>query len=169
MNGLSYRLFIKHTNANKDCYRDSLYRQYIKAWEREKRDCTADAVVRFYARACSNRNKVVYLIQKLVGEGASVWVYGASTKGNFILQWYGLDNSLIDGAADRSPEKHGLYTVGTGIPIWSEEKGRKFADYFLVLPYAFIDEFVEREKEWLANGGKFIVPLPELRLIPDVS
>ena len=113
-----------------------------------------------------NRIATYNYIMGLVQGGKTVWVYGASTKGNVILQYYGLDNTLITGASDRSPEKWGKYTVGTMIPIVSEEEAREAdPDYFLVLPYAFIDEFVEREAEWRRKGGKFIVPLPELHVI----
>jgi len=72
---------------------------------------------------------------------------------------------LIEGAADKSPEKWGKYTVGTFIPIISEEKARKEADYFLVLPWAFFKTFYKREKNWLKGGGRFIVPLPSFRVV----
>jgi hypothetical protein len=94
-----------------------------------------------------------------------VYVYGASTKGNTILQYYGLTHEWISGAAERSPEKFGTYTVGTLIPIVPEEEARKEADYFLVLPWAFLNEFLRRESDWRAAGGKFIVPLPEVRVL----
>lgn len=96
----------------------------------------------------------------------TVWVYGASTKGNTILQYYELDYPLIQGAAEKSQEKWGRETVGTRIPIYSEEEARKACpNYFLVLPYAFIDEFIQRERQWLEGGGKFIVPIPKMRII----
>ncbi len=120
----------------------------------------------FFDRLEKNKRKVVEFIEDVVAEGKTVWVYGASTKGNVILQYYGLDCRLITGAADRSPEKWGRVTVGTNIPIYSEEEVRKTnPDYFLVLPYTFIDEFVERESKFLSRGGHFIVPLPEMRII----
>ena len=85
---------------------------------------------------------------------------------NVILQYYGLDHTLIEAAAERSPAKWGKYTVGSMIPCVSEEKARKAQpDYFLVLPYAFFDEFYEREHEWREKGGKFIVPLPEFKVV----
>ena len=100
-----------------------------------------------------------------MNKGKEVYVYGASTKGNTILQYYGLDSKLIKGAADKSPEKWGKYTVGTWIPIVSEAEAREKADYFLVLPWAFFNTFYEREKKWLERGGKFIVPLPRFRVV----
>ena len=93
-------------------------------------------------------------------------MYGASTKGNTILQYYGLDSTVITAASERSPEKWGKYTVGTWIPIVSEAEARQAdPDYFLVLPWAFFDEFYDREKPWREKGGKFIVPLPEFRVV----
>ena len=83
-----------------------------------------------------------------------------------ILQYYGLDHTLIEAAAERSQSKWGKYTVGTMIPCVSEDYARKAQpDYFLVLPYAFFDEFYEREKDWRNKGGKFIVPLPDFRVV----
>ena len=93
-------------------------------------------------------------------------MYGASTKGNTILQFVGIDDSLIECAADRNPDKWGSETIGTHIPIVSEQESReRKPDYYLVLPWHFLDEFVEREAEYLRGGGKLIVPLPELRVV----
>jgi len=85
-----------------------------------------------------------------------------------ILQYYGLDDRHIKGAADRNPAKWGKYTL-TDIPIVSEDEGRANADVFLVLPYGFLDEFVRREADWLKRGGEFVVPLPEFRVIRSVK
>lgn len=119
----------------------------------------------FFRRIEENKKKCVGFIKQEVNKGKKVYVYGASTKGNTILQYYELTNEIIEGAADKSPEKWGRYTIGTWIPIMSEEEARKKADYFLILPYAFLGEFLEREKEWKSKGGKFIVPIPEFRVI----
>ena len=82
------------------------------------------------------------------------------------MQYYGLDHHLIPFASERSPWKWGKYTVGSMIPIYSEEEARqRKPDYFLVLPYAFFNEFYEREKEWREKGGKWIVPLPKFKIV----
>ena len=79
---------------------------------------------------------------------------------------FGLNETLIDGIAERSPYKFGLKTVGTNIPIYSEDEMRKIKpDYMLVLPWHFIDEFVRRESDYLNSGGKFIVPCPKFEVI----
>ena len=99
-------------------------------------------------------------------KGKVICGYGASTKGNTLLQLFNLDNTLIDCIAERSPYKYGLKTVGTNIPIVSEEEARnKNPDYFLILPWHFIGEFVKRESNFLNRGGKFIVPCPKFEII----
>ena len=112
------------------------------------------------------KEKTVSFIIQEKQKGKKIWGYGASTKGNTLLQYFGLDNTLIDGIADRSPYKHGLRTIGTNIPIFSEEDMRKEKpDYLLVLPWHFINEFKIREDEFLKSGGKFIVPCPKFEIL----
>jgi len=123
-------------------------------------------ILNFADRIAKNKEECVAFIKNEVGNGKTVYVYGASTKGNVILQYYGLDSNWIVAAADKSPEKWGRYTVGTGIPIISEEQARIDApDYFLVLPWAFFDEFYTREAKWRESGGKFILPIPDFKVI----
>ena len=120
----------------------------------------------FVERVNTIRDEVAKFINKEHTRGKKIYVYGASTKGNTLLQYFGLDNSVITAAAERNPDKWGKKTVGTNIPIISEEQARKEnPDYFLVLPWHFLSEFKERESEFLKNGGKFIVPLPEFEII----
>ena len=117
----------------------------------------------FYERLLTLRDEVREFIRTVRADGKTVWGYGASTKGNTLLQFFGIE---LDGIAERSPYKFGLRTVGTNIPIVSEEEMREAApDYLLVLPWHFISEFVKRESEFLAGGGKFIVPCPEFKVI----
>ena len=112
------------------------------------------------------REDVYSFIQKHVKEGKKIGVYGASTKGNVMLQYFDLDSSLIAFASERNPDKWGLVTAGTRIPIISEEQARSAGAWaFLVLPWHFMEEFREREKAYLFDGGKFIVPLPHFTLI----
>lgn len=152
VNGGSYRIFARH-------YRGTGIRFDEKF--------TAEDIKDFGRRLEDNRDRCVRFIREEVAKGKRVYVYGASTKGNVILQYYGLDHTLITAAAERSPEKWGKYTVGTWIPIVSEEEARRAKpDYFLVLPWAFFKEFYEREQDWRAGGGRFIVPLPNFRVVP---
>lgn len=171
VNGGSYRLYARHLSVNTKAYRSgkdlaSIRRGAAYLAEQEAGLDRAGPYRDFYERAVKNRDRCVEFIHNEVDAGKTVWVYGASTKGNVILQWYGLGADLIKGAADRSPEKWKRFTVGTDIRIESEAFAREInPDYFLVLPYAFLDEFTSREAEWRAGGGKFIVPLPEFKVV----
>ena len=105
------------------------------------------------------------LIKDIKAEGKTIYGYGASTKGNTLLQYFGLTANEITAIAERSPYKFGLKTIGTHIPIVSEEEMRAAKpDYLLVLPWHFIDEFLAREQEYLKAGGKMIVPCPEVKI-----
>ena len=149
INGGSYRIFARHLQQGSIDYPEESFEQELYA---------------FRDRLEQHRALCVAYIKSCVEAGKKVYAYGASTKGNVILQYYGLDDTLITGAADLNPVKWGKYTL-TDIPIVSEAEGRANAEVFLVLPYAFIDDFVQREQEWLASGGEFVVPLPEFRVI----
>ncbi len=152
VNGGSYRIYARHYKGTGITFEEK---------------CTLKDILAFVKRIEDNRKRCVDFIKDEVAKGKKVYVYGASTKGNAILQYYGLDHRLITAASERSPEKWGKYTVGSWIPIVSEEQARKDRpDYFLVLPWAFFDEFYAREKEWRLSGGKFIVPLPEFKVVP---
>lgn len=112
------------------------------------------------------KDQLTDFIRSETAHGKRVYVYGASTKGNTLLQYFALDRSLIHAAAERNQDKWGKKTVGTLIPIISEEQARaEQPDYFLVLPWHFLPEFIERERNFLQAGGKFIVPLPEFKVI----
>lgn len=112
------------------------------------------------------KKRTVEFIKSEKSRGKTIWGYGASTKGNTLLQWYGLDNTLIDAIAERNPAKYGKLTVGTNIPTKPEKEMRQAApDYLLILPWHFIAAFRDREKEYLQSGGKFIVPCPRFEVI----
>ena len=164
VNGGSYRLFAKKKGSQVSSENGEENIKKVKQDEANLQD--KQTYIDFFNRLEENKKACVDFIKQEVAKGKKVWVYGASTKGNTILQYYGLDNELIEAASERTPAKWGKYTIGTLIPIVSEEEARKAQpDYFLVLPYTFIKEFYEREKEWREKGGKFIVPLPEFKVL----
>jgi hypothetical protein len=106
------------------------------------------------------------LLSGLKAEGKRIHIYGASTKGNTILQFCGIDHTLIDVASERNPDKYGARTLGTNISIVSEEDSRNMKpDYYLVLPWHFKNEFLQREKAALEAGVGFIFPLPEIAIV----
>lgn len=173
VNGGSFRIFVRKNNADETTFATAPYRDVadyrvdsILAYEKTLKLNKVSTYKNFYKRILDLKNKTVNFIKKEKKKGKIIWGYGASTKGNTLLQWFGLDNSLIDGIAERSPVKYGLRTVGTNIPIFSEEEMRKSnPDYLLILPWHFISEFKEREKEFLNRGGKFILPCPRFQII----
>jgi NDP-4-keto-2,6-dideoxyhexose 3-C-methyltransferase len=112
------------------------------------------------------RDELSAFIRSEVVAGRRFHAYGASTKGNTILQYCGLNSSLIEAAADRNPEKWGAHTPATRIPIISEEASRAMKpDYYLALPWHFRDEFLSRETAFRAQGGKFVFPIPKLEIV----
>ena len=120
----------------------------------------------FVSRVKKNKLTTVKFIKSQIKKRKKIFLYGASTKGNTVLQYYGLNNKIIPYAAEKTPFKGGKYTIGSGIKIISEKDAKKLKpDFFFVTPWGFIKEFIKREKNWLNNGGKFIVPFPKMKLI----
>ena len=151
VNGGSFRIFCRKMNRTSIPYREKTTLKDIK---------------QFMYRVEQNKQKCLKFLKNAKKNGKNVFVYGASTKGNTLLQFYGINRKFIKYAAERSPEKWGKYTIQSGIKIISEEKARKLnPDYFLVFPYSFIKEFIKREKTWLKGGGKFVLPYPNFRVL----
>ena len=121
---------------------------------------------RFEERVFEHRADLKRLVRALKADGRKVLGYGASTKGNVLLQFCGLTEREIPVIAEMNPDKFGCYTPGTEIPIVSEAEARAMRpDYFLVLPWHFKDGILAREQEYLAAGGRMIFPLPEIEIV----
>jgi len=172
VNGGSFRAHIRNRSANEAVFGDATYRslaaERVRALrEQENKMGLGDTATytEFAMRVERVKADVVGFIKDQVARRRTVYVYGASTKGNTLLQYFGLDSSLITAAAERNPDKWGKETVGTHIPIISEDAARAAKpDYFLVLPWHFIDEFQARERDYLLGGGRLILPLPYFSL-----
>lgn len=120
----------------------------------------------FEERVFRHRDDLVRLIRSLIADGKKVVGYGASTKGNVLLQFCGFTEKDIHCIAEVNSDKFGSYTPGTLIPIMSESDVKAMKpDYMLVLPWHFRDSIVRREVEYLASGGKLIFPLPEIEIV----
>ena len=168
VNGGSFIVYVKHKSSKKLKISKEAKSRIAQLEKNEKKlRLSEKKTYQDFAKRVNGLKKMaVDFISGEVDAGKIVYVYGASTKGNTLLQFYGLDNRLIKFAAERNPDKFGKKTVGTLIPIISEEQARREnPDYFLVLPWHFVKEFVFREADYLKNRGKFIVPLPEFRII----
>jgi SAM-dependent methyltransferase len=154
------------------CHRDAPFaanEEAIAALQRRERDLKLDTdepFIDFRHRIEALRDGLVELVEREVAAGKRFYLYGASTKGNTLLQYYGLDHRHIVAAAERNPEKWGRCTPLTRIPIVSEEEARQAEpEYFLVLPWHFRAEFIEREAPYRRAGGKMIFPLPQLEVV----
>ncbi len=120
----------------------------------------------FEERVFRHRADLVRLLDDLVADGKKIIGYGASTKGNVVLQFCGITNKQVSAIAEVNPEKFGAFTPGTYIPIISEAEAHAMKpDYFLVLPWHFKDGILKREQEYLNRGGKMIFPFPEIEIV----
>lgn len=166
INGGSIRCYVTH--AGNSLLGTDADRKLIEETRQKEFDLELDTdkpYFEFNDRINKLKSELYGLLMTLKKEGKRIHIYGASTKGNTILQWCGIDNSIIDYAAERNPEKYGAMTLGTNIPIISEEESRAMnPHYYLVLPWHFKDEFVQREKETLERGIGLIFPLPKIEI-----
>lgn len=165
INGGSFQVFVKHIgNVPSPGAEERIHALRLKEFQAGLD--TAQPYVDFYRNIHANREELMVFLKRAKKEGKRVHGYGASTKGNTILQYCGVTPELVPMIADRNPAKWGSKTIGTNIQIVSEDESRAMApDYYLVLPWHFMDEFKQREKAFLKRGGMFVCPLPELTFI----
>jgi SAM-dependent methyltransferase len=173
VNGGSFVVHIQKDVAPVESYGTAPYRD-VAEWrvfstllaEQSMKLKSVSTYTKFFSQVKELKDQTVNFIKEAVADGKRVYGLGASTKGNTLLQYYGLDHTMISAISERQVKKHGLFTVGTNIPICSEEDLREAnPDYVLVLPWHFIHELKDREKGYLKGGGKFIVPCPKFEVI----
>ena len=164
INGGSFRFYISHSNSSNSVNEKAIIDALNK--EKELGLDTLRPFEEFKKRVEEIKSQLLVFLKEEKKKGKKIHIYGASTKGNTLLQYFGIGSEIIDAAAERNPEKFGRVTPKTRIPMISEEISRKEKpDYFLILPWHFKEEFISREKDYLESGGKFIFPLPEFQVI----
>jgi hypothetical protein len=127
---------------------------------------TSAPFLAFAERVFHHRESLRRLVLSLRNDGKRILAFGASTKGNVILQFCGFGPNEIEAVVDVNPAKLGRFTPGSGIPILSEEDGKKRnPDYYLVLPWHFRDFILRKEAPYLARGGRMIFPMPEIEIV----
>jgi len=159
INGGSFALSVTH----KDCKKYEPNENYInKLLDKEKSlELSNLLIFREF-----EKNVLKKLINNINNDGKKVFGYGASTKGNVLLQYCDLTDNDIPIIAEINEDKFSSYTPGTKIPIIPQDEANKmFPDYYLVLPWHFRNNILEREKKYLSNGGKFIFPFPSIEII----
>ncbi len=149
INGGSYRIFARHENG---------YEHFDL--KEEKPD-----YLEFTRQLQVNKKHTLDFLKAEKRNGKNIYWYGASTKSNTILQWYGLDSDTIVAAADVNTAKHGKYMVGSGIKIIPEEEALDHADILVVGPYGFRDFFLEKLKPWRERGGIVVFTAPYFETI----
>lgn len=168
VNGGSFRVYAMHEKqAPFYRFRGAKTRLgHYRALEKNLK-LTKGVTYRTFARKIASTNrKVMSYLRNAKKKGETIYGYGASTKGNTLLQYFGLNTTIITAIAERNPDKWNHYTAGTHIPIVSEEDARiAKPDIFLVLPWHFRKEFLKRETKYLAGGGIFLFPLPNPELV----
>jgi GDP-mannose 4,6-dehydratase len=165
-NGGSFRVIMSHKESSYAT--NTTFIQEILEKEQAQGYDTLEPYQLFMERCEYQKHLLQQFIQGQVHQGKKICVYGASTKGNTLLQYYHLDKNVLLCAAERNPIKYGRRTPLTDIPIVSEAEVRKIKPEFMfVLPWHFKKEFLEREKEYLTEGGQFIFPLPYVDIITN--
>ena len=164
-NGGSSRYYIKHIENNKIKVNNKNINYALNFENKYKLDKlkTYDS---FSKKINTIKKKTINKLNSIINAKKIIHGYGASTKGNVILQYFGLDNKKVQYISDRNPFKFNRYTPGTKIKIISEKKSRSLKpDYYFVLPWHFKKEILLREKKMRKNNTKFIFPLPKFTII----
>jgi hypothetical protein len=163
INGGSFAVTASHINSKIKVNKSII--EWILEYENNLGLDKIKPYAEFAKKVLRHKNNLVNLIKKLNTDGKKVVAYGASTKGNVLLQFCGFTKNDISCIADVNVDKHGLMTPGTHIPILSENDVRSMKpDYMLVLPWHFSDFIINREAKYIASGGKLIFPFPTIEI-----
>lgn len=166
VNGGSFRLVVAHMGKVKPSAEAAARVQDLRIREFEMAIDSDAPYAIFRDNIQKIRTDLTAFLKQAKAEGKVVHGYGASTKGSTTLQYCNVTPDLVPAIADRNPVKWGKYTIGTQIKIISEAESRAAKpDYYLVLPWHFMPEFLTRETEFLDRGGKFLVPMPTVRTV----
>lgn len=164
INGGSFTVTAAHKNSSRQA-NDAVVDWLLSQEERMGLN-TPQPYRDFENRVFRHREDLRRLLKALRQSGKRILGYGASTKGNVVLQFCGIGPDLVEAIAEVNPDKFGCVTPGSKIPIISEAEAKaRDPDYFLVLPWHFKDNILQREQEYLAKGGKMIFPFPEIEII----
>lgn len=161
MQGGSLRIFISHPNnfSISENVKNLVNQEFKDGFDK----------IETYQKINENveklKNKIVELLKKIKSEGKRIAVYSAPAKGNILLNYFGIKNYL-DFIVDKSDVKQGLYTPGTHLLVYPLEKiYQEKPDYLLILCWNIADEVMEQLKDYHNAGGKFIIPVPSIKII----
>ena len=153
------------TKDSSNIYHTSADVEFILLDEYRRRGETLRDFAKLNSFVSTHGTRIRDLLAKIKNDGKTVLGYGASTKGNVVLQNCSLSRDHIPFIGDITPSKNGKFTPGSKIPIISMEAAHAMRpDYFLVLPWSFKADIIVREADFLQRGGKFIFPLPDIEI-----
>lgn len=160
IHGGSLRVFVeKRENPNK------VVKDYLTA-EKQRGIGDPDSYQAFVSKVSALQKEVRECVQNLRAQGKSVAAYGAAAKGTTMLAACGLTSKDLDFVVDLNTHKHGLYMSGARLPIVSTETLKaQSPDYLLILAWNFADEIMRQQAEFHDNGGRFIIPVPEVKIV----
>jgi len=162
LHGGSLRLYVKHASGHTSSNNVKKFLENETAIGITQSEFYKD----FSTRINALKEKLVALLQQLKAQGKKIAAYGASAKGTTLLNFFNIDNSLIDFVVDRSPHKQGFYTPGTHLPIYATDLLLKQeVDYALLLTWNFADEILKQQHDFRTGGGKFIIPIPNVEVV----
>ncbi len=162
IHGGSIIYFIGHRGAHR---KTDTVTGLIKT-ELDKKLDKKETYIAFAKRTSAIRTDLLLLLRNLKRSGKRIAAYGAPAKGNTLLNYCGITTDLVEYTVDKSPYKQNLYTPGTHLPVYHPDKlMQDMPDYILLLAWNFADEILEQQKAYSEKGGKFILPIPEVRII----
>ncbi|MGH6902273.1 MAG: class I SAM-dependent methyltransferase, partial [Geminicoccaceae bacterium] len=160
IHGGSLRIEVGHLEDVQPAVRDLLAAERAAGLDRP------EPYLGFAARVQGVRAALCAMVRRLKAEGARLAAYGAAAKGTTLLSYCGLDRTVIDYVVDRNAFKQGRYMPGSRLPILAPEKLLEDRpDCTLLLPWNFAEEILAQQAEYRAQGGRFLIPIPEPRLV----
>jgi hypothetical protein len=167
VNGGSFRIYVRRKGGKIKGFTGAEQRlRNLREDEKKRGFGDKKAYAEFAKRIEKTKKAVTNFLKSEVKKGKKIFIYGASTRGLVVLQYFGINKKMIKAAVDKNSDKWGKYIVGTGITIMSVEDYRKEKpDYLFVLPYHFLEEIKTQERGFLKQGGKMMVAIPEFRII----
>lgn len=159
------RFYARNKGKRADAISDSVIK--MRSEEKLKGYDKAQTFVNYGRKVNGTRDELLKVLDELKKKGKVIIGYGASGRGTTIMNFCGIDGKYLDYVVDDAPAKHGFFTPGTHVPIkpWEDTKQGAFPEYSLLFAWSFINEVKKRRSEYLEQGGKFIVPLPEVCIV----